>query len=414
MIFAMYMTFIMLSCADKQKVCVISGELLNRPQSEHLILVNGFEGPGSETAIRINVEDNKFSYEIPFVHEECYWLIFEDEYNEGNMQPIKFVLYDGEVNMKLYPIDDYLQNVIEGGPLNKELYKFEGMRTHEFSERWQELNQLYTVVGNGFYTDTVNVLYAKLEESSDQEETNEIFASIEELKKEGLAYSDSGKMINLIVDTIRLDDAKINLKYIKENNSIYTYYMLIQNIQEAIGFPQYYDIDQLKEQFARFSKIFKDHPYKQYSKEVIWKLDNIKIGGSFFDFALNDIHGDEHRLSELIANKVAFIDIWAPWCGPCIQKSKSMKAVYEEFKDKNFVVGVASKHQEIQNVTNTLEKNQYPWVNLIDEPQRDSRINQHYGTENAGGGTYLVDSDGKIIAINPSIKDVRKVLTELL
>ena len=74
------------------------------------------------------------------------------------------------------------------------------------------------------------------------------------------------------------------------------------------------------------------------------------------------------------------------------------------------MIGVASKYQGIADVEKQLEKDKYPWITLIDEPELDSKINQHYGTEMAGGGCFLIDKEGKIVLVNPSIKEVEEVL----
>jgi hypothetical protein len=39
-----------------------------------------------------------------------------------------------------------------------------------------------------------------------------------------------------------------------------------------------------------------------------------------------------------------------------------------------------------------------------------NRINQHYGNEMAGGGCVLVDNNGKIVLVNPSVDDVKRAL----
>ncbi len=91
-----------------------------------------------------------------------------------------------------------------------------------------------------------------------------------------------------------------------------------------------------------------------------------------------------------------------------------MIPVYENFKDMGFtIVGVASKYRDIENVKKRLKEDKYPWLTLID-PDWKSSINLRYGIERAGGGTFLIDKSGKIVAISPSADEVRKILTKAL
>jgi thiol-disulfide isomerase/thioredoxin len=197
----------------------------------------------------------------------------------------------------------------------------------------------------------------------------------------------------------------------KENISIPSYYTLIQAILNTEHFPEIFDFNKLSALQKKYAAKYKNHPYTQYSTEVLWRFTNMKPGGDFYDFTLPDLEGKEYTLSNEIRSKYAFIDIWAPWCGPCIAKSRKMKSVHDTYKDKGFtVVGVASKYEKLENVVKLLEKDKYPWITLIDKPELDSRINEHYGIEMAGGGSVLVDNVGKIVLINPSVEDVQKVL----
>lgn len=135
----------------------------------------------------------------------------------------------------------------------------------------------------------------------------------------------------------------------------------------------------------------------------------IRLGGTYFDFSAPDLDGKEHRLSEEIKGKVALIDLWASWCGPCRRKAKSMIPVYEEYKDKGFtIVGVARENSP-ENMRLALTNDKYPWLNLLELRDR-AKIWQRYGAGNSGGATFLVDRDGTILAINPTPDEVRAIL----
>ena len=96
----------------------------------------------------------------------------------------------------------------------------------------------------------------------------------------------------------------------------------------------------------------------------------IKLGGKYIDFTAPDAEGLPHTLSKEIEGKVALIDLWASWCGPCR-------------------------------------------LNLI-ELNDAGKIWEKYGIGNAGGGTFLVDKEGKILLIQPTAEEVKASLDKLL
>lgn len=55
----------------------------------------------------------------------------------------------------------------------------------------------------------------------------------------------------------------------------------------------------------------------------------------------------------------------------------------------------------------------YPWLNLV-ELNDAGNIWFKYCVGNSGGGTFLVDRDGKILAIGPSPEEVERILEKML
>ena len=53
------------------------------------------------------------------------------------------------------------------------------------------------------------------------------------------------------------------------------------------------------------------------------------------DFALKDVDGKLHRLSEN-RGKVVLVNFWATWCPPCRQEMPSMQRAWEKLKGENF------------------------------------------------------------------------------
>lgn len=135
---------------------------------------------------------------------------------------------------------------------------------------------------------------------------------------------------------------------------------------------------------------------------------------SYINFSLPDLEGNIHTLSDIIGGRYALIDLWASWCGPCIATSRSMIPVYEEFKDRGFIVcGVATEIDNTDQMRARIEMEKFPWINLVELDHRN-HIWDKYRVSNSGGGTFLVDNEGLIIAINPDAEEVRKILSEKL
>lgn len=61
----------------------------------------------------------------------------------------------------------------------------------------------------------------------------------------------------------------------------------------------------------------------------------------------------------------------------------------------------------------TIERDGYPWLNLLELNDRLG-IWEMYGIGNAGGGRFLIDRNGKILAINPDAEQVEAILKDKL
>lgn len=75
-------------------------------------------------------------------------------------------------------------------------------------------------------------------------------------------------------------------------------------------------------------------------------------------------------------------------------------------------MGVA-RERKAADMKNAVAKDKYPWLNLL-ELNDAGKIWERYGVGNGGGCTYLVDKNGKILAIHPTAEEVRTWLEKLL
>lgn len=195
-------------------------------------------------------------------------------------------------------------------------------------------------------------------------------------------------------------------------NELY-FYLVVEELQRRQAYQEELD-DRIVNACRVLTEKLPSHPYAQLGRTLIDGFHTVKPGGHYVEFEAPDLKGNLVHISDVIKGRVAVLDLWASWCHPCRKKAIAMIPVYEEYKDKGFVVvGVAREFKNTKNLELALEKDGYPWLQLLE--LNDSRqIWTRYMLGNAGGGVFLIDRDGTILAVNPTAEQIREVLKEKL
>jgi len=137
---------------------------------------------------------------------------------------------------------------------------------------------------------------------------------------------------------------------------------------------------------------------------------SFSAGVPYVDFTAVDFDGKQVRLSERITGKPALLHLWASWCGPCRRDGVELIPVYDEFRDKDFVViGVARERGTAAAAEAAVKLHQFPWENLV-ELDDVGQIWDKFGMGGAAGCKFLIDEKGIIVAINPSVDEIRDFL----
>jgi peroxiredoxin len=134
------------------------------------------------------------------------------------------------------------------------------------------------------------------------------------------------------------------------------------------------------------------------------------VGEAVPEISLPDVNGKMQKLSDL-KGKVVLIDFWASWCGPCRRSNKDLAALYAAYKDKGF---------EIFGIT--LDKSKSDWKGAIKEDNiRWMQVMENAGWEIATKWkveqiptTFLIDKDGKLVAIDPAKSKIESYLKRYL
>lgn len=146
------------------------------------------------------------------------------------------------------------------------------------------------------------------------------------------------------------------------------------------------------------------------TQEASWLL---QPGKPYIDYEARTIDGKMVKVSSLYKGKVALIDLWASWCGPCRRHSIDMIPIYEKYKDNGFTVVAIAHENELSDMTKAAAKDGYPWPSLIDL-QDELHIWQKNGLGFAGGGMYLIDKDGIILSTSTDVAELEPLIKKAL
>lgn len=163
-------------------------------------------------------------------------------------------------------------------------------------------------------------------------------------------------------------------------------------------------INQTKSIFQQLNDENSEKFYLNELRKMIFPSEKIIVGNYFKHFTLPN--RNEKLISTSSFNDpYLFIDFWASWCAPCINQFPSLKELHKKFsKSQLRIIGVSldTKKDKWIEVLNT---HNLPWENLIEIKGFNSLLSNEFGI------TYLphnllIDSSGKIIAIDIKINDI--------
>lgn len=392
--------------------CKLKGTVINRPQSSRLVLTKE-NGDERVLAKYIPIRNGEFEYELNCDYEESYSLAFYDEMANGGWRPIKFFSDSDLISFKLFPMEEYDKNVVEGGKLNDEYGKYMAMQESMLqSTKFQKQVDSLRNAGK-FESEKMNSLWEQMNATEDNTKKDSLRTIAQKMYDSGEAYTAEANDLMKLSKDLNLKSYNWEKEYIKGNSSIVAYSLLINQMHRAADFskediPQYIEIYN-----SVYSKKYPAHPYTEKMGNMISSYSSVKIGGSFIDFTAPDFSGNPVTLSGQIKGKVALIDFWASWCGPCRRNSMSMIPVYEKYKDKGFTVVGIARERGLTAAVNAAKTDKYPWKNLV-EIQDAGKLWEKYGLGNSGGGSFLVDQNGTILSIAPSAEEVKTILDKML
>jgi peroxiredoxin len=149
-----------------------------------------------------------------------------------------------------------------------------------------------------------------------------------------------------------------------------------------------------------------------FMKTSLYKLNRFKVGTTIKDFELPNSKG------ELISTKdfkkpVLLVEFWASWCVPCRQDNPELVNIYSNYKSKGFEIYGVSLDLKKESWIKAIEKDNIYWTQTIAEGGINNNIVKSLGILSIPAN-FLIDRDGKILAINIKPNDLEKKLVEIL
>ncbi len=138
----------------------------------------------------------------------------------------------------------------------------------------------------------------------------------------------------------------------------------------------------------------------------------INIAGRLFAKNTEGIYamGDSTNLSNLIEGKIAVVDFWASWCGPCVQEIRdNLISLSKKYVTKGVVVVGVDLSDTEKGLANIMQRLNIPYPILV----ADENPASTYGF-NGIPQIMLIDQEGIIVARDLRGEQIEEAIKEAL
>lgn len=172
----------------------------------------------------------------------------------------------------------------------------------------------------------------------------------------------------------------------------------------------HYDVKMLEDVLLLFDPSIENCQYVTYLKDELLLRKNLEVGTTAPPFCLKNSAGEDICLSDY-RGKFVFVDFGASWSSPSIVRYKQLLEIFEIYNESNFDIISISLDSDECDWMNYLTEFNPKWEFVSDFLYWSSPVTKHYRVLNIPYGV-LVDPDGNIVLVNPSIHKLKRYLNQ--
>ena len=340
-----------------------------------------------EPRFHVKAKDGHFTYDIETDFPRLYVVFFLKQQETGSWFQGKFLAENCNVNVTMY--EDKRVRIVSSG---------EEGRKHAVKDSIEDVR----------FWNPVDEIDSQMEDPDRRAE----------FYKADFIYTAQGLLLKQRRDSITAGLVPFRFAYDAEHPMLWTLYDVRDAIQILKHADSYVNFD--KSKFEPYLTLYHDklanyypgHPIHEQiaTAEAAYRL---QPGKPYIDYTVRNTDGKLVPISTLTKGKVALIDLWASWCGPCRRHSIAMIPVYENYKDKGFTVVAIARERSRQAMENAAKKDGYPWTSLL-ELNDENQVWRKNGADNAGGAMYLIDRDGTILSTSTDAEELEPIIKKAL